>query len=427
MRKTLAVAAVVLLAPALSFGSGFALYEASARGLAMGGAFTAVADDPAAMFWNAAGLAFQIDKGNQVLLGATAIIPQQTFYGQSPYPGDGYVTDQIDQTFPIPHAYVVVPLGPRTTFGFSALVPFGLGTYWDDDHAGRFISKRVDLFAFDLSPNLAFKLSDNLAFGIGVDYRISTIDLTRNLPLVDPFSQQIADVGQVHIYTDGTGNDGWGWHTGLLADVGAGFKVGATYRSRIKVDYEGIASFRQFSTGNPELDGLVASTIPFNETINGVTQIDFPDYWSVGLSWNCEKFTISGQWGEMGWSSFQELELIFPNNPEFNETIEENYENSNEYRFGMEWRASEHWAFQLGAVYDETPQPVETMTPLLGDGDRTTGTIGLSYSTKTFRLDIGYEYLDAEERCTDGTSLVGYDGCYDAKAHLAAASFTFLF
>jgi long-chain fatty acid transport protein len=379
------------------------------------------------MFWNAAGLAFQIDKGNQIVLGATAIIPKQTFYGQSPYPGEGYVDEQIDQTFPVPHAYVVVPLGDRTTFGFSTLVPFGLGTWWEDDHAGRFISKRVDLFAFDFSPNLAFKLSDYLAFGIGVDYRVSTIDLTRNIPFVDPFTQQVVDVGQVHIYTDGAGNDGWGWHTGLLADLGAGFKAGFTYRSKITVDYEGTASFRQFSTGNPELDAIVASTIPFGEPISGVTKIEFPDYWSLGLSWNTEKFTISGQWGEMGWSSFQQLDLIFTDYPEFSETIEENYSNSNEYRFGMEWRALEHWAFQLGGVYDETPQPVETMTPLLGDGDRTTVTAGVSWIKKTFRVDFGYEYLTAEERCTDGTSLVGYDGCYDASAHLAALTFTMLF
>ncbi len=427
MRKTLAVAAMVLLAPALSFGAGFALYEASARGLAMGGAFTAVADDPSAMFWNAAGLAFQIDKGNQLVFGGTLIKPEQTFYGESPYPGAGYTAEQESQLFPVPHAYVVVPLGDSTTFGFSVLTPFGLGTWWADDFAGRFISKRVDLEAIDLSPNLAFKLSEYLAFGIGVDYRISSIDLTRNIPLVDPFSQQVVDVGQAHIFTDGTGNDGWGWHAGLLANLGAGFQVGLTYRSSITVDYEGIASFSQFSTGNPELDAIVAATIPFDENINGVTKIEFPDYVSVGLSWSSEKFTISGQWGEMGWSSFQELALIFPNNPEFNENIEENYENSNEYRFGMEWRACENWAFQLGGVYDETPQPIETMTPLLGDGDRTTVTAGVSWIHKTFRVDVGYEYLTAEERCTAGTSTVGYNGCYDAGAHLAAATFTLLF
>jgi len=427
MRKKLAFAAVLLLAPALSFGSGFALFEAGNRGLGMAGAFTAVADDPSAMFWNSAGLAFQNDKGIQVVGGMTLIAPEQTFYGADPYPGAGYSTEQESQVFTPPHAYLVIPLGDRTTFGFSVLTPFGLGTWWEDDHAGRYISKRVDLYAFDFSPNLAFKLTDYLALGIGVDYRISTIDLTRSIPLVDPFQQQIVDVGQVHIFTDGAGNDGFGWHAGLLGDLGAGFKIGLNYRSGITVDYEGYAEFSQFSTGNPELDAIVAATLPFDETIQGVTQIEFPDYWIVGLSWSSEKWTISGQYGRMGWSSFQELALTFPDDPEFNEVIPEDYEDTSDYRFGIEFRASSKISLQAGAVYDETPQPKYAMTPLLGDSDRLGINGGLSWIHRGWRVDLGAEYLIVDDRSTDGTSEAGYDGLYESSALLAGATLTFYF
>lgn len=427
MRKMLAVAAVLVLAPSLSFGSGFALFEAGNRGLGMAGAMTAVADDPSAMFWNSAGLAFQIDKGVQVVMGTTFIAPEQTFYGEDPYPGAGYSVEQESQIFTPLHAYLVVPLGDRTTFGFSVLTPFGLGTWWPDDHAGRFISKRVDLFAFDFSPNLAFKLSDRFALGIGVDYRVSTIDLTRSLPLVDPFQQQLAEVGQVHIFTDGAGNDGWGWHAGLLGDIGGGFKVGINYRSGITVDYEGYAEFSQYSTGNPELDAIVAAAIPFDETISGVTKIEFPDYVTVGLSWSSEKFTISGQWGRMGWSSFQELELIFPDNPEFNEVIPEDYEDSSDYRLGMEYRASQKVSIQAGAVYDESPQPQTSMTPLLGDSDRLGINLGFSWIHRSWRLDLGTEYLMIDDRGTEGMSESGYEGWYESAAILAGGTFTFYF
>ncbi|HQN95217.1 MAG TPA: outer membrane protein transport protein, partial [Thermoanaerobaculales bacterium] len=271
MRKLLTTVAVLLVVPSLSFGSGFALFETGTRSFAMAGAFVAVADDPSAIFWNPAGLAFQDDKGTQVMMGAILIAPAQTFYGENPYPGEGYSTEQKDQIFFPPHFQLVMPLGERTTFGFAVQVPFGLGTYWDDDHAGRYLSKRVDLYAYDLTPNLAIDLNDNLALGVGADYRISTIDLTRNVPLLDPFTQQVRDVAQAYIYTDGAGNDGWGWHAGLLAKLGAGFSAGLTYRSEVKVDYEGYAKFTQFSTGNPELDAIVAQNIPFGEIIEGTT------------------------------------------------------------------------------------------------------------------------------------------------------------
>jgi long-chain fatty acid transport protein len=427
MRKYLATAAVLLVVPSLSFGAGFALFETGTRSFAMAGAFVAVADDPSAMFWNPAGLAFQDDKGTQVMMGAILIAPQQTFYGEPPYPGEGYSTEQKDQIFFPPHFQFVTPLGERTTFGFAVQIPFGLGTYWDDDHAGRFLSKRVDLMAYDLTPNLAFDLTDNLALGVGVDYRISSISLTRNVPLVDPFSQQVVDVAQTHIYTDGVGNDGWGWHAGLLAKLGKGLSFGLNYRSSITVDYEGYADFFQFSTGNPELDQIVAQTIPFGETISGTTQIEFPDFWIAGLAWTGERVIISAEWGRMGWSSFQELALTFTDYPEFNESIPENYHDADQYRLGFEYRASQSLALQLGTLYDETPQPQANMTPLLGDSNRTSVTCGLSWIKRNFRLDLGYEHIWLDTRSTEGTSVSGYDGRYEGTADLAGASMTFTF
>jgi long-chain fatty acid transport protein len=427
MRKFLATAAVLLVVPSLSFGAGFALFETGTRSFAMAGAFVAVADDPSAMFWNPAGLAFQDDKGTQVMMGAILIAPVQTFYGENPYPGEGYSTEQKEQIFFPPHFQFVTPLGDRTTFGFAVQIPFGLGTYWDDDHAGRFLSKRVDLMAYDLTPNLAFDLNDNVALGVGVDYRISSIDLTRNVPLVDPFSQQVVDVAQTHIYTDGAGNDGWGWHAGLLAKLGKGLSFGLTYRSSITVDYEGYADFYQFSTGNIELDQIVAASIPFGETITGATQIEFPDFWIAGLAWTGERVIISAEWGRMGWSSFQELALTFDDYPEFNEAIPENYHDADQYRLGFEYRASQHLALQLGTLYDETPQPAANMTPLLGDANRTSVTCGLSWIKNNFRLDLGYEYLMMDDRSTEGTSVSGYDGRYESSANLAGASMTFTF
>jgi long-chain fatty acid transport protein len=427
MRKMFATAAVLLVVPSLGFGAGFALFETGTRSFAMAGAFVAVADDPSAIFWNSAGLAFQNDKGTQVMFGAILIAPEQTFYGEAPYPGEGYSASQIDQIFFPPHFHLVTPLGERATFGFGVQVPFGLGTWWEDDHAGRFISKRVDLFAYDLTPNLAFKLSDSLAIGVGVDYRISTIDLTRNIPLVDPFAQQVVDVAQIHLFTEGSGNDGWGWHAGVLAKLGAGFQLGVTYRSSVTVDYEGNANFYQFGTGNRELDNIVAATLPFGETISGATKIEFPDFWIAGLAWTGERWIVSAEWGRMGWSSFQELALIFNDYPEFNEVIPEHYEDSDQYRLGVEFRASEKIAIQAGTLYDETPQPISSMTPLLGDGDRVSVTAGLSWIHKNFRLDLGYEHIWLDDRSTAGTSEAGYEGRYEGNANLAGASFTFTF
>jgi hypothetical protein len=90
---TLAMAAFSLtLLPAPTQAAGFAIFEQGAKSMGFGGAFVAQANDPSAIFHNAAGIAFL--KGNQIHLGGTAIAPKTDFTGADPYPGAG-ITEKI--------------------------------------------------------------------------------------------------------------------------------------------------------------------------------------------------------------------------------------------------------------------------------------------------------------------------------------------
>ena len=426
-RHTLLVAAALLIMPSLTWGSGFSLFEHGNRAMAMGGAFTAVADDPSALFWNPAGMAFQTDEGIQVMFGAILIAPEQTFYGESPYPGEGYTTDQVEQTFPPAHFYLGIPINDRLEVSFSFSSPFGLGTEWDDDFLGRYIAKKTDIMNFDLGVSMAYQLSEKFAFGIGVDYMMGTIELEQSVGLINPFNQQLTDVAEAKLETTGI-NSAFAWNVGLLWKIGGGFTLGGVYRSGFTIDYEGDGAFNQVLTGYPEFDAVITSFLPFDEKVPMRTSIEFPDYWTIGLSWQNEKWTLSGQYGVMGWTSFDELAIIFPENPELSSVVRAEYEDAAQYRIGGEYRASQHVAIQLGYLFDETGQPIQSMSPLLGDGDRTGYSAGFSYYTDRFRVDFGYMYLETDPRSTEGSSWEGFDGTYDdGKAHLAGATFTIKF
>jgi long-chain fatty acid transport protein len=399
-------------------GGGFALFEHGNRAMAMGGAFTAVADDPSALFWNPAGLSFQDIDGMQVMGGVIFITLEQEFYGDAPFPGDGYYAEQIGQTFFPPHFYVVKPVNDKVTIGGGMFTPFGLGTWWDDDHAGRFISKRVDLKTFNLSMSASYKVSDSLALSLGIDYLIGQIDLTKNIGFIDPYTQQLADVGQVHVYTQDLSNDGFGWHASFLADIGHGFKVGGLYRSNIDMSFSGKGSFTQYPTGNADFDGALNAVIPFGDKVDMISEIEFPDFWALGVSWSNDKWIISGQYCAMGWQSFQELPMIFPDYPHLSATVLEHYEDTNTYRFGVEYRVNDSWAFQAGYLFDETPQPTASMSPLLGDGDRTGYSAGISWQHDTLWVDVSYMYLPVDTRGTEGMSYDAYNGTYEGLAHL---------
>ncbi|MGD9252372.1 MAG: outer membrane protein transport protein [Holophagae bacterium] len=419
--------AVLVAAPSLSFGSGFALFEHGNRGMAMAGAMTAVADDPSALFWNPGGMAFQTDKGIQLMLGVTFISPTQTFYGESPYPGTGYEVDQEDQTFTPVHLYLGIPVNERLEVSFTLNNPWGLGTQWEDDHLGRYISRRAELQSFNFGISMAYQLSDRIGFGLGVDYIYSSLELTQAVGLINPFNQRLTDVADAEIKATDLGNNAFSWNVGLLAKLGKGFSVGAMYRSGFKLDYEGEGRLTQVPTGYPEFDGLVAGIFPFDGPTPASTSIEFPDFWTVGLSWQNEKWTFSGQYGVMGWSSFDQLAVVFPENPLLSRVVREDYEDAAQVRIGGEFRASKGFAIQLGWLFDETGQPIASMSPLLGDGDRTGYCGGISFMGKIFRVDIGYMHLDFDARSTEGTAWDGYDGRYEGMAELAGATLTFTF
>ncbi|MEJ2582317.1 MAG: outer membrane protein transport protein [Acidobacteriota bacterium] len=425
-RRVLLVAAMVLVAPALSWGSGFALFEVGGRQAGMAGTMVAVGDDPSTLFWNPAGMAFQTDEGVQLLFGGALIWPEQTFYGSSPYPGEGYVAEQVEQTFFPPHVFLGIPINDRLEISVALITPFGLGTEWEDDFLGNFIAKKTDLMVFDAGVSLAYQLSENFAFGVGVDYMMATIELYQNVGLINPYNQRLTEVAQAHLKGDGINSD-WAWNAGILWKMGGGFSFGASYRSEFKIVGDGLATFTQMPTGYPDFDGLLGTVFPFEDEVPIEASIAFPDFWNVGLAWQNERFMISGQYGVMGWSVYESLPITFPENPEFDTVQEENWEDAYQWRVGIELRASQHWDLRLGYLEDETPQPVEAMSPMLGDGSRKSYMGGFGYHSDSFRFDIAYEYVKLESRSTGGNQHDGFNGTYEGNSPLLHMSMGFKF
>ena len=420
----LAAVAGLVLAPATGWGAGFALFEHGARAMALGGAFGATADDPTAMYFNPAGIAFL--PGTQFAVGATLITESSTFHGSDPYPGQGYSVDMKKQIFYPPHAYVTGEITGDLHWGMGVYAPFGLGTWWPNDYAGKFISKRADLKVFDFIPTLAYKFSDNLAVGLGADYFYSVLSLTKSLPAINPYTQQVAEVGQVHLSTDPQG--GWGWHGALLAKMEGGLSLGLTYRSEVKIDYKGTASFLQFPTGYPDFDAIVASQLPFNTRPTAKTSIKYPSQERVALAWHGGAWGVEADWIRDGWSSFKDLPIILPAYPQLSEDRVENYKDSDNWRAGIEYRTSPMWAWQLGYVHDKNPVPAASVSPLLPDSDRTGYCIGasLNFSPKS-RLDVSYMYLPFKDRSTNGVNSDAYDGSYKTTANLLSFTWSYKF
>src|SRR5687767_7928053 len=96
--RLLMVATATLTLSSSLYASGFSIFEQGAKASAMAGAYTATADDPSAMFYNVAGIAYQRKMG--AYAGATMITFRNEFRGSNEtYPGPETVAQFEDHIF----------------------------------------------------------------------------------------------------------------------------------------------------------------------------------------------------------------------------------------------------------------------------------------------------------------------------------------
>jgi long-chain fatty acid transport protein len=416
--------ALVLLAAPHAQAAGFAIFEQGARAMGFAGAYTAQSKDGSAIFHNAAGIAFLKEK--QLYLGGTLIHPSTEFIGQEPFPGAG-ITENGDVGILVPpNFYYTHPFSETVAFGIGVHAPFGLQTKWEnsDNFSGRYISTLAHLKGFAVNPTVAFKLEDRLAIGVGLDVRFSKIALDRRVPVVNPFTQRVVDGAEVNLESDT--NTGFGFNVGVMAKATDTLSIGLSYRHKVKVDYSGTANFEPISTGSPELDVRVRASLPAG-SLPLETSIEFPAMASFGFAKAFGDWTFEADVNWYQWSTFDQLQLTFETEPRLNETIEEDYSNSFQYRFGIERVLNDAWAIRGGYFFDESPSPPESMSPLLPDSNRNGFCLGGSWTSGRLRLDSAFWYILAAERSTDGGNRDSYDGTYNNHAYTLGISLGYSF
>jgi long-chain fatty acid transport protein len=407
------VVAAFGLAPSASAAAGFAIFEQGARAMGFAGAFTAQASDPSAIFHNAAGIAFLA--GRQAYVGGTLVAPTATFRGADPFPGSG-VAERSDMGVLVPPAvYYTQQLSERLVVGAGFNTPFGLRTRWasPDSFTGRFVSEVAELKGFSLNPTVAYKLEDRLAVGVGLDVRLSSVALTRRVPVINPFTQTVADAATARL-ASGT-EMGLGFNLGILARPTDNLSVGASYRHKVKVNYSGSATFSAVPTGNPELDAMVAARLPAG-SLPLTTSIVFPAIASAGAAYTWNEWTVEADVNWYQWSTFDRLLLLFETRGDLTEAIVEDYANSWQYRVGVQRPLGRAWTVRGGYFFDQSPAPAASVSPLLPDSDRHGLALGASWKQGRWWVDGGSWVVLSKGRSTEGVNRDRYDGTYDAHA-----------
>lgn len=392
-----------------AIAGGFQLNEHGARAMAQGGAFTARAYDGSAIYFNPAGLAFQ-DRAS-AYVGGTLIMPITSFFGPLQY-NTNQETDAPAQYFTPINAYLTLPTAKGLTVGVGVNNPFGLGSKWDENWAGRYLTTNVALQTYFFNQSLGYQVLDNLAVGAGFSYVVGSVEIDRAVSI--PLATASGDP-RVNLNLKG---NGVGWNVGLLYKYSPEIALGASFRGKIKMSASGIASFKPMYY---EL-GLPAGTVS--------TTIHLPATGFVGITYTPkdEPYEVEADYQYVGWSSYNELAFTFESNGS-RSVQPKNYKDTYILRVGGEYKMNKDLRLRAGFYYDHTAVDAAYVDPILPDANRNGYSVGVGYNlTDNLSVDFAYMLLKFQERKAENTiTEVSFDGTYRTTAHLISVDFGYTF
>lgn len=376
-RKLLLILSAVatLLSPWNSFGLGSRIPNQNAEAIARGNAFVATADNPAAIYYNPAGIT-QLE-GHNLQLGSLFYLNIYADYMSS---ATGAEVENETRILAVPQIhYAYSPTNLPVAFGLGVYAPFGLGMKWPSDAPFRTSGIEADLTHLTINPVVAWKPIKTLSLAVGPTFNYGRAKLRQGL--VPP------TIGTAQYEFTGYGWS-YGFNAGLLWQPLPKWSFGAKYFSAMSMAYEG--------------DGVADAPVSFlsGET---TTHLDFPQIIVVGLSyrpttnWN---FEFNVDWTDWNTTDFATIEGVG--------TLPLHWTSSFFYEVGATRQLGKGYYVSAGYFFSEASTPEAYYTPLVPDTDLHVGSLGVGYRGKkwTWALAgqlIGGPYRDIDNQVVDPT------------------------
>jgi long-chain fatty acid transport protein len=410
------LAVTIFLAPAPAHGQGFGIYEHGACVMARGAAGVAQpCDDGSAIAVNPAGIVGR----EGITLGSGGML----VFGSGGFTGDDAAPTALERAASlVPYGYFVYGANPRLALGVGGYVPYGLGVKWPLDFAGRFVSFDSKLQTFYLQPTVAYAINRFFSVGGGPTIALSSVELNRreDLAAVPLGATGLSFGALVDDRTDfattmlsASGATGLGLNVGGLITVSERVRIGARYLTRVKLSYDGDATFTplpgsvRVTKANPiglpigtPLDPLVAQVLDNLPNQQASTDLEMPAQFVIGASVRATpRLTILGDYQWVGWSVFDTVTLDFANPSTPDERLVQSYRDTSAFRLGGEFDLTSVLRLRGGYAHTQAAAPDETVTPLLPEAQRDHLTLGIGWTPRPrMTVDLAYQFIAHADR-----------------------------
>lgn len=406
---------LVLALASTAYAEGFAVYEWSARGVALGGATVARKPDASAIASNPAALT-QLE-GIHLMAGATSISPKGKInFDDAPYATGPSQLRQQDWI--MPHAYYAHRVADRVSLGIGEFSRFGLGFRYSPTWQGAANVYKVELQTASVNPNVAVKVTDDFSFAVGVELMYLDILIKKQVNGMVPGLGPVPGAA-INIAVDGD-SVAFGANIAAHYKLNDEWSVGALYRAPVKHNVEGDMTVKTSVPGLP--GGSSKTTYDANATVT------MPQSFAFGIAWEpTEKLSIEAGAIWTDWSSFDALDIYSDGGP--NSLSEKNWENAWRFNFGIEYALTDWLDLRAGYVWDNCPVTDAHEDYLIPTAGRKIYSAGLGFKFDNLAIDLAYGYLEAEERDYGSRPAEAvYKGTtHSAYSHITSLSFSYKF
>jgi long-chain fatty acid transport protein len=380
--KNIAVLTAVVLSVESLWANAFRDPNQDPEAIGRGDAFVATADDPAAIYYNPAGITQLpgIEVGAGIYL-----ISEDTSFSSSAAGGGSAKTDTTPQ--PVPQLYATWTLtNAPLSFGLGVYAPYGLSLNYGNSTPISSVAEQGNLTYLSFNPVVAWKICPTLSIAIGPNFNYSEVMLQQN-----PFYPANA---RFHYH-----GSGWdpGYNAGILWQPTPMWSFGLNYRSSTEIKYSGNAS-QTFG-------------FPFSSSTTATAVIPFPEYITGGVSlrpttnWNFEF--------DLDWTKWSEIKTLTLNNtPLGNVPVPLNYQNSFIYEFGVTRQICDGYYASVGYEYSENSSPDASFNPLIPDSNLSLGGVGVGHHGKRWDWAAAFQFAYGGRTVSGDTAYPSADGTY---------------
>ena len=385
-KKVLAfAAAAVLMAPQMVGAEGFAIYEWSAEGLAMGGARMFAENDAANLAYNPASITKV--KGEAAKISATYLSPHGKYDAKEAIPrvGEtGRIVSGHNRIHPAwaPGMYYVRQINDKEWFGMGTWSRFGMVSQFERNSIAASNSFSAKLNGVSLGANYARKLDKKWTASLGAEVNYVGLQLDKNMFSQTPMASPIHIEGETYAL---------GWNAAVNYEFDEKNEVGIVYRSAINHSME--ADYDQHGMpGGIYGDAYATVTLPesltlgYNHKFNDKTRVELNYIWTRWERYDALNISFNPGMALPNSSGGATLHPVVPQ--------EKKWTNGKRFAIGLEHKFSDKYSGMLGYAFDHSNIPYEGGDFMIPTGTRTTYSIGAQYHDKKQTLAVALGWMN---------------------------------